>query len=213
MSQTAITPWEPSKYASRSRARNPFSPVPLLRDALRERLERRFDVHTGLRGREVERAVVCTCRLDHLVLANLELISKIDLVAEKLDRDFPGDAVHAFDPVVEVIEGLLPRDVTHRKDVAGSVEVRLLQQLTEAFLAHDVPDCHVDLQFPRTVLGPRGEFLLRDLRAQRLDVLVVKILQDESPDEGRLANGRLTHEADFHFHPLDFHGEPPNDAA
>src|SRR2546427_578126 len=142
-----------------------------------------------------------------------DLVLEVDLVSEELDRDLARDAVDALDPVVEVFEGLPPGDVAHREDAARSVEIRLLEQLAEAFLAHDVPDRHVDLEFPRPIGRRGGELLLGHLGPERLDVLVVKVLEHESADERGLANRGLADEANFHFHPLDFHEEPPSNVA
>src|SRR3990172_8190162 len=183
--------------------------IPFLRDALGEGLERRLDVHTRFRGREAERAVVGTSGLDLVVLRDLALVLEVDLVPGELNRDLPRHAVHALDPVVQVVQGLLPGDVAHGKDATRAVEVGLFEQFAEALLAHDVPDRHVDLQFARPVRGAGGDLLLRDLRAERLDVLVIEVVEDESPDEGGFPDGRLTYEADFHFHPLHFHAFPP----
>src|SRR2546426_4181956 len=193
--------------------REHFSRVPLLRNPFGKGLERILDVDAGLRGREVERAVVGAGGLDHVVFANLDLVLQVDLVAEELDWNLAGHAVDALDPVVEVFEGLLPGDVAHRENPPSAVEVRFLEQLAEAFLAHDVPDRHVDLQLARAVWRRGRELLLGDLRPERLDVLVIEVLEHESADERGLANRGLAHEANFHFHPLDFHEEPPSNVA
>src|SRR6266581_1565217 len=187
--------------------------VALFRNTFGEGLEGGLDVDARLRGREMEGTVVRAGRLDHLVLRDLCLVLQVDLVPQEFDRDLPGDAVDAFDPVVEIVERLPAGHVAHRQDPAGAVEVRLLEEFPEALLTHDVPDRHVDLQLARA-LGHRGrQFLLRDLRAERLDVLVVEVVQDEPTDERRLPDGRLADEAHLHFHPLDFHERPPRNVA
>src|SRR6266545_3659209 len=183
--------------------------VALFRDTFGEGLEGGLDVDARLGGGEMERTVVRAGRLDHLVLRDLCLVLQVDLVPQEFDRDFPGDAVDAFDPVVEIIEGLPAGDVAHREDPPGAVEVRLLEEFPEPFLTHDIPDRHVDLELARAIGHGGREFLLRDLRAERLDVLVIKVVQDEPADERCLPNGRLADEAHLHFHPLYFHGRPP----
>src|SRR6266571_2909786 len=183
--------------------------IALFRDPFGEGLEGGLDVDARLRGRETEGTVVRAGRLDHLVLRDLRLVLQVDLVPQEFDWNLPGDAVDSFDPVVEIIERLPAGHVAHRQDPAGAVEVRLLEEFPEALLTHDVPNRHVDLQLARA-LGHRGrQFLLRDLRAERLDVLVVEVVQDEPTDERRLPDGRLADEAHLHFHPLDFHERPP----
>ena len=156
----------------------------------------------------MERAVVGPRRLDHFVLRDLELVLQVDLVPQEFDRDLAGHAVDALDPVVQVVERLAAGHVAHRENPAGAVEVGLLEELAESFLAHDVPDRHVDLQFARAVGAGRGEFLLRDFRAKGLDILVIEVVEDESADEGGLADCGLADETNLHLHPLDFHKIP-----
>src|SRR5438105_6622072 len=180
-----------------------------LRDALRQGLEGGLDVDAGLRRCEMERAVVGPCGLDHFVLRNLELVLQVDLVPQEFDRDLAGHAVDALDPVVQVVERLAARHVAHRENAASAVEVGLLEQLPESLLAHDVPDRHVDLQLASAVGTGRGEFLLRDLRAKGLNVLVIEVVEHESPDEGGLADCGFADETNLHLHPLDIHKFPP----
>src|SRR5436853_4375726 len=147
----------------------------------------------------MERAVVGPCGLDHFVLRNLELVLQVDLVPQEFDRDLAGHAVDALDPVVQVVERLAARHVAHRENAASAVEVGLLEQLPESLLAHDVPDRHVDLQLARAVGTGRGEFLLRDLRAKGLNVLVIEVVEHESPDEGGLATAASPMRQTFTF--------------
>src|SRR2546426_5321408 len=171
-------------------------------------METGFDVLPGLRTRERERRIIGADRLLHLRLAELRLLAEIPLVREELDRDLPRDAVHALDPVVQVVESRFPRDVAHRDDPLRAVEVRFLEEFAEALLPHDVPDCHVDLQLgPPVGMGHR-ELLLRDLRAEGLDVLIIEVVEYEPADQRRLTARRLTDEAYFHLHPADVPGGP-----
>src|SRR3989442_46865 len=90
------------------------------------------------------------------------------------------------------------------RDTAG---LGFLLELAESLLPHDVPDRHVDLD--RLAVDVRDrEFLLRNLRPEGLDVLVVEVLEDEPADEARLPDGGLPDEADLDFHAAGVHRTP-----
>src|SRR5207247_9944687 len=96
-------------------------------------------------------------------------------------------------PVVELFERRVSPEVAHCDDPFRAMEERLLEEIPEAFLPHDVPDGHVHVDL-RAVPGLERHLALRDLRAEGRDVAVVELILDEPPDQGRLANGRLADE-------------------
>src|SRR6266571_499256 len=118
------------------------------RDHLREFCERALDVVARLRRREHPGSAVGFGGSLHVGLLHRHLFSEVRFVREVLNRNVARDLHDGRDPFVEVGERLLPRDVAHREDALGAVEVRFLQQFTESLLAHDVPDRHVDRALP-----------------------------------------------------------------
>src|SRR2546426_745947 len=177
-----------------------------LRNHLRELRERNLDVLSGLRGREQERGLVRFRRALHVGLRNRHLVLQIRLVRQEFDRDVPGDLDHGGDPILEVVERLLPRHVAHREDALGPVEVRFFEQFAKAFLAHDVPYRHVDVH--AAALAIDLDLFLRDFRGARGGVSVVVLVLDEPPDQARLADRALSDEADLDFHLLAVHHVP-----
>src|SRR2546426_3071027 len=181
---------------------------PLLEDSCSETLEAGLDVLARLRARYGERGIVCAGHLLNLRLAELSAIAQVPLVRQELNRDFPGDAVYALDPVVEIVEGGPAGNVADGKNSLRAVEVGLLEQFAEPLLPHDVPNRHVDLQRALARRLGERELLLRDLRPEGLDVLVVKVVQNEASDQRGLADGGFADEADLHLHPPDVHDAP-----
>src|SRR5713226_4296654 len=126
---------------------------------------------------------------------------EIRLVPEGIHRDGTDRIPNAVDPLRQVPERLRAGHVEDRQDALGAVEVRLLEELEERALAHDVQDHHVDLD--RTALHrTQGDRLLRDDRTKRPDVRFVERAGHESMDEARLADAFLADEADLELEGL-----------
>src|SRR6266700_1131670 len=191
---------------SRHNSRTETSSPTRTRDHLRELCERALDVVARLRRREHPRSAVGFGGSLYVGLLHRHLFSEVRFVREVLDRNVARDLHDGRDPVVEVVERLLPRDVAHREDALGPVEVRFLQQFAEPFLAHDVPDRHVDVGAP--VRAVDLDLLLRDFRAQRGDVSIVELVLDESANQARLTDRAFPDEADLDLHSLAVHGSP-----
>ena len=112
----------------------------------RQPREGRLDLPPGLRGGQQEVGAVSLGELGDVPLHELRARGEVRLVDDDQDRDLPDQRLDAVDPVVEVIQSPSAREVGDREDAVRAVEVRVLQELAEPFLAHDVPDHHVDLQ-------------------------------------------------------------------
>ena len=80
--------------------------------------------------------------------------------------------------------------------VVRAVEVRVLEQLEERPLPHDVEDHHVHVDGP-AVERPEGDRLLRDDGPEGADVRLVERAGHEAVDEGRLADALLADQADL----------------
>src|SRR5712692_1429873 len=156
-----------------------------------------LDLVPSLRGREGKFAAVCPCELRDLPLPELRARLEVGLVHREDYRHFPHDLLDAIDPVVEVIEGLPTGHVGHRDDAVSPVEIGVLQELAETLLAHDVPDHEDDVHLEIPFRGGHMELLLRDARADRRDVVLFEHVGHEAPDEGRLPDALVAHEADF----------------
>src|SRR5712692_555429 len=173
------------------------------RDQVRELRECLFDILPGLRGR-VE--VRCTVRLGgstDVGFGHVHLVFQIRLVREVRDGDISRHLEDRGDPLVQVVQGLPPCDVADREHALRAVEIRLLQEFSEALLAHDVPNRHVYVRAP--VGSVDLELLLRDLRPQGGDVTVVELVLDETSDETRFADRAFADEADLDLHSLAIH--------
>src|SRR5437867_13007591 len=114
------------------------------RNHLCEPEDARLDVVTRFRTREQERGLVGVRERFHVSRRDFRLVPQLRLVCKSLHRYVPRHAVHRGDPVVQFHKRLLPRDVADRQDPLGPVEVRLLEELPEPLLTHDVPDRHVE---------------------------------------------------------------------
>src|SRR5947209_18407724 len=94
------------------------------RDHLRELEEAHFDVLARLRAREQEVGLVALRHPLYVGLRDLRLVLQVRLVREELHGDVPGDPVHRGDPVVQLVQRVLLRDVAHRADRLGAVALR-----------------------------------------------------------------------------------------
>src|SRR6266571_1171225 len=177
----------------------------LVEDHRPETLEDGLDLLPGLRRRIKERSVEgAHGLLDLLVpIEDHDLVFQVDLVDRVDDRDLADDVEDTLDPVVQLLERRVPRQVAHREHALRSVEERLLQEIPEAFLAHDVPDGHVHLELRALVREGERHLPLRDLRAEGRDVPVVELVLDESPDQGGLSDRCFAHETNLRLDPLD----------
>src|SRR6266704_2098633 len=94
-----------------------------------------------------------------------------------------------------------------RPDEVGVV--RLAQEFLEPRLAHDVPDRQVHARVD--VLLGHGDLqdLLRHLGAEGRLVAVLERVEDEPPDQRRLADGEVADEADLRLQDLGPHATRP----
>src|SRR5213594_3225590 len=107
----------------------------LVRDEDSKGAEPFLDVDPGLRAREEIGRLVDFRNLLQVRLIEGALLFEVGLVREELDGDLACDLVHGGDPVVQLPEGVLARDVAHGEDALRPVKVRLLEELPEALLA------------------------------------------------------------------------------
>src|SRR3972149_3953039 len=128
--------------------------------------------------------------------------AEVDLVDRVHDGELAGDPEHGRDPLVELLERGVPREVAHREDAPAPLEVRVLEEVAEALLPHDVPHGHVDLHAPVLRRDLEDELLLAHLRAQRGHVPVLEFVEHEAAHHGRLTDRSLAHEAHLRLHPL-----------
>src|SRR3990170_1230268 len=167
-------------------------------DAVRERAERLFHVQPGLGRRERVRGAVRVRDRRQLRLLDDDLRAQVRLVTEEDEGHVPSVRPDHVDPAVQVRESVAAGQVAHRQDPVRALEVRLLQELPEALLAHDVPDHEVE---DRRSAPPRARHgFLRDLRTDRRDVPVVERVQDEALDEARLAHADVPDQARLRLH-------------
>src|SRR5712692_6329548 len=169
----------------------------MVHDMGREPGEDGLDLVPGLRGGEGELAPVCSCELRNLPLPELRARLEVGLVHREDHGHLPHDLLDAVDPVVEVIEGLPTGHVGDGDHAIGPVKVGVLQELSEAFLAHDVPDHEDDVYLEIPFRRGHVDLLLRDARADRRDVMLFEHVGHEAPDEGGLPDALVADEADF----------------
>src|SRR5256712_4941922 len=144
---------------------------------------------------------------------------EIRLVPERVHGDGTDRIPNSVDPFRQVAEGLRARHVEDRQDALGAVEVRLLEQVEERPLAHDVQDHHVDLNWP-ALHRTEGDRLLRYDRTEGPNVRLVERAGHEPMDEARPADAFLADEADLELEGLRLwvhrrpahHGHPPSPA-
>src|SRR5213594_1974572 len=116
---------------------------PFLVDSLRQAGEARLDVLPRLCAREGERSAISPSDLLDFRFSELRPVAQVPLVREELNGDLARDAVHALDPVIEIVERRPAGDIAYGEDSSRAVEIRLLEELTEPLLPHDIPDRHV----------------------------------------------------------------------
>src|SRR5438094_4136411 len=153
-------------------------------DRIREGFEGLVHAVACLRRCEEMRGAVDCAHPRELFLAHDAPLQEVHLVSEEDDRDVPDLFADHVDPVVEVVERVLARQVADRDDAMRAFEVRVPEEGAETFLAHDVPHHHVEHRGRAPPFHFDG--LLRDLRPDRRDVPVIEFVLDEPPDEGGL---------------------------
>src|SRR5207245_919486 len=94
---------------------------------------------------------------------DLAAVRYIRLVPEGVHRAGTDGIPDAVNPLRQVAERLSAGHVEYRQDALRAVEVRLLEELQEGPLAHDVQDHHVDLDRP-ALHRAQGHRLLRHER-------------------------------------------------
>src|SRR5436190_17809187 len=158
-------------------------------DRIREGLEGLVHAVACLRRCEEMRGAVDRAHPGELFLADDAPLQEVHLVSEEDDRDVPDLFADHLDPVVEVVERVLARQVADRDDAMRAFEVRVPEEGAETFLAHDVPHHHVEHRGSTPPFHFDG--LLRDLRPDRRDVAVVEFVLDEPPVERGLPGGDI----------------------
>src|SRR3989454_9530854 len=169
--------------------------VAAVSDGLGEGPERLVHAGPGLRGREECLRAVDRPHPGELFLTHDESLGQVHLVAEDLHRDVADLLANHLDPVVQVVERVLARDVACRDDPLGSLAIRIREACPLSFLAHDVPHHHVERR--RGALPDDVNRLLGDLRADGRDVAVVELVLDEPLDERGLPDRDIPDEADL----------------
>src|SRR3990172_4527046 len=187
--------WRPARVALRDLARHL-----LLRDERGQLPERLLHVLPGPGRREVVGRLVRAREPPHLLVGDLRAVGEVGLVPEEEQGDRPRDLVDRGDPVGELRQGVLARDIANGEDARGPVEVGLLEELPEALLAHDVPDSEVDADFLVGVPG-HADLLLGDFRPERGDILVLELVVDEASDETGLSDRTFADQAHLRLHP------------
>src|SRR5438093_9284523 len=150
-------------------------------DRIREGLEGLVHAVACLRRCEEMRGAVDRAHPGELFLADDAPLQEVHLVSEEDDRDVPDLFADHLDPVVEIVERVLARQIADRDDAMRAFEVRVPEEGPETFLAHDVPHHHVEHRGRTPPFHFDG--LLRDLRPDRRDVPVIEFVLDEPPDE------------------------------
>src|SRR2546427_3240830 len=157
--------------------------------------ERLVHAGPGLRGREECLRAVDRPHPGELFLTHDESLGQVHLVPEEHHRDVADLLANHLDPVVQVVERVLAREVADRDDALGSLEVRIAEQGPETFLAHDVPHHHVEGR--RGALPDHIDGFLGDLRADGRDVAVVELVLHEPLDQRGLSDRDVPDEADL----------------
>src|SRR2546428_5578788 len=164
-------------------------------DGVGEGPERFVHAGPGFRGREELWRAVDRTHPGELFLTHDESLGQVHLVPEEHHRDVADLFANHLDPVVQVIERVLAREVADRDDALGSLEIRVAEQRSESFFAHDVPHHHVERR--RGALPDHVDRFLGDLRADGRDVPVVELVLDEPLDERGLPDRDIPDEADL----------------
>ena len=172
-------------------------------DLLSERLERGFDVVARLRARQDAGTRVLLGQEVQVLLGPDAIRHEVRLVPHEHHRDPPREAPHGRDPVfLERPAALVVRAVVHEEDPLGPLDRGLLDAAVP-FLTEDVPDLHDHLDFRQG--GPEAQAPFRDLRADRGDVVVRILVDDEATNERCLPDAAVAQEHDLRFHRLARH--------
>src|SRR3990172_125097 len=127
-----------------------------------------------------------------------DLPLQVGLVRDEEHGHGAGDLGGDGDPVVQALQGGGVREVAHGDQPLRADEEGVLHHVAEAPLAHDVEEDHVDVDLEALGAGD-DEGDLRHLPAHGLEVLVVELVEGETPDERGLPDAALPHHADLRF--------------
>src|SRR3989449_7474696 len=169
--------------------------VAAVSDGVAEGAERLVHAGTGFRGREELRRAVDRPHPGEFFLTDDQPFGQVHLVPEEHHRDVADLLANHLDPVVQVVERVLAREVADRDDALGSLEIRIAEEGPESFLAHDVPHHHVERR--RGALPDHIDRFLRDLGADGRDVAVVELVLDEPLDQRGLPDRDIPDEANL----------------
>src|SRR6266508_1012995 len=167
--------------------------------------ERLLDVLPGLRARHEPMA---SDRLAYVGGGGLDARQRghVRLVDQDHGRDLAADAAHRIVPFREQVHGLEPRPVGHEEQGSQVVEERLLQELAEARVSHDVPDRRPDRHRDARVIRIVDlDVLRRYLRAERVNVLSIERVREEPPYEGGLPDAGVGRSGLYAFGPIITH--------
>src|SRR3989339_169718 len=164
-----------------------------------KRRESAFDIVACLRRSEHRGCPLLHGEDLEVLHGHAHVVLQITLVAQEHYRYFACGRCHRLDPVSQLAQALLTGDVTHGQRALGPIEVRLAKNLSETRLPHDIPDQEHDPQLLACARILEIHLLLRHLRADCRDVLVIENIHHESPDETRLADANIADETHLKF--------------
>src|SRR2546428_29676 len=142
-----------------------------------------------------------------IVLRNGLSFSQIPLVHDAKHRHVARDLECRRNPVVQGMEAVLARHAADAHQRLGTVVVRLFHEVPKSPLAHDIKNRHAELDFDIRAVRDR-EFDLAHLGADRVEIRVLVLVQDEPSDQRSLPDSALAHERELRLHPPDGrHGE------
>src|SRR5438445_238958 len=142
-----------------------------------------------------------------ILLRNGASFCQLPLVHDEKYRHVPHNLECRRNPVVQGVQAVLARQVADAHQGLGTVVVRLSHEVPESPLAHDIKNRHADLDLDVCAVRD-GEFDLAHLRADRMQVRVLVLVQDEPSDQRSLPDSALAHECELRLHPADGrHGE------
>src|SRR2546422_481624 len=142
-----------------------------------------------------------------ILLRNGASFCQVPLVHDEKYRHVPHNLECRRNPVVQGVQAVLARQVADAHQGLGTVVVRLSHEVPESPLAHDIKNRHADLDLDVRAVRD-GEFDLAHLRADRMQVRVLVLVQDEPSDQRSLPDSALAHECELRLHPADGrHGE------
>src|SRR5207245_927348 len=120
-----------------------------------------------------------------ILLRNGASFCQVPLVHDEKYRHVPHNLECRRNPVVQGVQAVLARQVADAHQGLGTVVVRLSHEVPESPLAHDIKNRHADLDLDVRAVRD-GEFDLAHLRADRMQVRVLVLVQDEPSDQRSL---------------------------